>query len=200
MSTRVDPFSVPSARAAAEPERRYNPTAQALHWITALLMFIVVPLAWVMVALPDDAPWGDTLFTLHKSVGLTILAIVAFRLAWRATHPAPPEPSSLAQWERAAARLSHWLLYLILVGMPVSGYVMSAANGHVGTLFGLFPLPDLPKSKPVSHAAHWVHVATGQWAVYALIVLHLTATVWHVVVRRDAVLGRMLPPVEHDSV
>lgn len=200
MSINVSTLSTARAHALASSGRRYNPTAQALHWITALLMFIVVPLAWVMVALPDDAPWGDTFFMLHKSFGLTILAIVAVRLAWRATHPAPPSPSTLAHWERAAARVSHWLLYLILVGMPVSGYVMSAASGHAGTLFGLFPLPSLPHSKPVSSAAHWVHVAIGQWVVYALVVLHLLATVWHVVVRRDAVLGRMLPPVEHDIV
>nr|WP_321984163.1 cytochrome b [uncultured Lichenicoccus sp.] len=188
-----------STRAVDDAGRRYSPTAQALHWITALLMFSVIPLAWVMVALPDDAPWGDTSYMLHKSVGLTILAIVAFRLAWRAAHPAPPSPASLAKWEHAAGRVSHWLLYLILVGMPVSGYVMSASSGHAGTLFGLIPLPDLPNSKPVSHAAHWVHVAIGQWTVYALIVLHVLATVWHVAVRRDAVLGRMLPPVEHDA-
>ena len=200
MSINVSTLPAAQAHAPAGIGRRYNPTAQALHWITALLMFIVVPLAWVMVALPDDAPWGNTFFMLHKSFGLTILAIVAFRLVWRARHPAPPSPSTLAQWERAAARASHWLLYLILVGMPVSGYVMSAASGHAGTLFGLVPLPSLPHSKPVSSAAHWVHVAIGQWVVYALVVLHLLATVWHVVVRRDAVLGRMLPPVEHDIV
>ncbi|WP_428377362.1 cytochrome b [Lichenicoccus sp.] len=197
MSMNLAPLSV---AAVAATGRRYNPTAQALHWVSALLMFIVIPLAWVMVALPKDAASRETYYMLHKSVGLTILVIVAVRLAWRAAHPAPPSPSSLAPWEHAAGRLSHWLLYLILVGMPFSGYVMSAAGGHAVTFFGLFPLPGLPHNKAVSSDAHWVHVAIGQWAVYALIVLHLLATVWHVAVRRDAVLGRMLPPTEHDSV
>ena len=190
--------------AAAEPatvtvptvgtERRYNETAQALHWVTALLMFIAIPLAWVMVVMPKDAPSREFYFTLHKSVGLTVLALVAFRLAWRAAHPAPPSPPSLARWEHAAARASHWLLYVILVGMPVSGYVMSAAGGHAVTYFGLFTLPGLPHSAAAASWAHWLHVATGQWAVYALIALHLLATAWHVAIRRDAVLDRMLPP------
>ena len=196
MSTTAD---IRRSRVLPTAGRRYNATAQALHWVSALLMFIVIPLAWVMMALPHDAPAREFYFALHKSVGLTILALVAVRLAWRATHPAPPSPSSLARWEHAAARVSHWLLYLILVGMPVSGYVMSAAGGHAVSYFGLFTLPGLPHNRAIASVAFWLHVATGQWAVYALIALHLLATVWHVAVRRDAVLGRMLPP-EEDAV
>ena len=107
---------------------RYTATAQALHWVVAVLMFVVVPLAWVMVNLPRTAPWREELYTLHKSIGLTILALVAVRLAWRATHPAPALPGRMARWEQAGAFASHWLLYLILVGMPVSGYLLSAAG------------------------------------------------------------------------
>jgi cytochrome b561 len=199
MSMNVASSSVPSTRAVSETGRRYNATAQSLHWVSALLMFIVIPLAWVMVAMPKDAPSRELFYTLHKSVGLTILVLVAYRLAWRATHPAPPSPRSLAQWERLAGRVSHWLLYVILVGMPASGYVMSAAGGHPVNYFGLFTVPGLPKNMAVASAAHWLHVASGQWAVYALIALHLLATVWHIVVRRDAVLARMLPP-EHDTI
>ncbi len=194
MRTNVAALSVPSARGLAGTRRRYTATAQALHWVTALLMFSVLPLAWVMVAMPQTAPSRSFYFMLHKSVGLTILALVAFRLAWRASHPAPPSQHLLAPWEHWASRVSHWLLYLILLGMPVTGYVMSAAEGHAVTYFGLFTLPGLPHSKQAASAAFWIHVVTGQWAVYALIALHLLATVWHVAIRRDAVLERMLPP------
>ncbi len=197
MSTTADTRSLPMHSAT---RRRYDATAQALHWVTALLMFAVIPLAWVMVALPHGAPAREFYYTLHKSVGLTILVLAAVRLAWRAAHPAPPSPSSLARWEHAAARVSHWLLYLILVGMPASGYVMSAAGGHPVTYFGLFTLPGLPHSQKAASVAYWLHVVTGQWAVYALIVLHLFATVWHVALRRDAVLGRMLPPEENATL
>ena len=173
--------------------RRYTSTAQALHWIVAVLMFTALPLAWVMVNMPRRAPSREWIFTLHKSVGLTILALVAVRLAWRATHPAPPLPGRMARWEQAIAFASHWLLYLILVGMPVSGYLLTATSGNAVPYFNLFKLPILPNDKAVSDAARWAHVAIGQWLVYGLILLHIGATAWHAAIRRDGVLDRMLP-------
>lgn len=181
---------------AAGPEAtnpRYTLTAQALHWLVAALMFAVLPLAWVMVAMPRDAPSRGLLFTLHKSIGLTILALAAIRLFWRAAHPAPPLPGRLVKWERVSALASHWLLYLILLGMPVSGYLLSASAGRPVTYFGLFTLPGMAKNDALHDAAEWMHAITGQWAVYALVLLHIAATAWHVAVRRDGVLERMLP-------
>ena len=80
--------------------------------------------------------------------------------------------------------------------MPVSGCLLSAAGGHPVSYFGLFTLPGLPKNEGLAGAADWMHVAVGQWAVYALVLLHLAATAWHVAVRRDGVLERMLPAQE----
>ncbi len=173
--------------------KRYTATAQALHWIVAALMFTVIPLAWVMVNMARTAPSREWLYTLHKSFGLTILLLVAVRLAWRAMHPAPPLPGAMAKWERGMATASHWLLYVILIGMPVSGYVLSATGVAGVPFFGLFMLPSLPKDQAANDAARWVHAAVGQWLVYGLIVLHILATAWHAAVRRDGVLDRMLP-------
>jgi cytochrome b561 len=175
--------------------RRYTLTAQALHWVTAALIFVALPLAWVAVNMPKDASSRGLLFTLHKSVGLTILALAAARLFWRALHPAPPLRDR-ARWEAAAAFASHWLLYLVLIAMPVSGYLLSAGSGRPVSYFGLFSIPGMPKSEALDHAATWTHVAVGQWAVYTLVVLHIAATAWHVAVRRDGTLERMLPPQE----
>jgi cytochrome b561 len=107
--------------------------------------------------------------------------------------PHPQLPGSLAQWERASAALSHWLLYLIMIGMPLSGYLFSACGGHAVTYFGLFTLPGLAKNDTLQHVAFWAHVAIGQWLTYALVLLHIGATGWHVAVRRDGVPFRMLP-------
>ena len=173
--------------------QRYTATAQALHWVVAALMFTVIPLAWVMVNMARTAPSREWIYTLHKSFGMTILVLVAARLVWRAMHPAPPLPGKMAQWERGMATASHWMLYLILVGMPVSGYVLSATSPAGVPYFDLFHWPSLPRSQAVNEAARWVHAAVGQWLVYLLIVLHVLATVWHAAVRRDGVLDRMLP-------
>lgn len=185
-------FTPPSAPPAGIAGRRYNGAAQALHWLTALLMFAVLPLAWVMVAVTRDNPSRDALFTLHKSIGMAILALTIVRLVWRGANPVPAFPARLSRWETAAAQLSHWLLYLILLVMPVSGYVLSAASGHPVTFFGLFEFPSLPQNAPLAKFAVDIHLLT-QWVVYALIVLHLLATTWHILLRRDAVLDRMLP-------
>ena len=108
-------------------------------------------------------------------------------------YPAPPLAGPLAWWDSQLAVLSHWLLYLVMIGMPVTGYLLSAAGGHPVTYFGLFRFPGLPTNEHLAATAAWLHVGVGQWAVYALIILHIAATAWHVGVRRDGVLERMLP-------
>lgn len=179
----------------SQAEDRYTLTAQALHWLTALLVFATLPIAWVMVNLPKDATaLSGALFMIHKSLGLTIWVLVILRLLWRAFHPAPPLERGLARWEVVTAHASHWLLYLFLFGMPISGYLLSAASGHPVSYFGLFTLPGLAKNETLAHVATLSHVVTGQWALYALILLHVGATTWHVAFRRDGVLNRMLPP------
>ena len=171
---------------------RYTATAQLLHWLTAVFMFTVLPLAWVMVSMKDNSPYRGLLFTLHKSVGLTILALAAMRVIWRAIY-SPPPLRQFGPWWAKLVLISHWLLYFAMIAMPISGYLLSAAGGHAVTYFGLFTLPGLPKDEALSHVGDFVHVAVGQWLVYALIILHLSGTAWHVAVRRDGSLDRMLP-------
>jgi cytochrome b561 len=185
----------PSHRASAPIGRldlpRYTATAQALHWLTALLVLAVLPLAWIAASLPPG-PQKGFYFQMHKSVGLTIFAIVAIRILWRAWNPPPPEvhvPRGLA----LLGRLNHWLLYLVFLLMPVSGYLLSAAAGNTTQYFYLFPIPPLPEKYPeLAGLADQVHLI-GRYAVYALVSLHVLATAWHLVARRDALLDRMLP-------
>ncbi|MCW2283971.1 cytochrome b561 [Rhodoblastus acidophilus] len=184
-------------RAQAQPAAgaRYNAPAQALHWITAALIFITLALAWVMTNMPDDAPTRGLLFTLHKSFGITIFALVIVRIVWRGRHPAPPLAARLSRWDRSASVASHMLLYLLLIVMPISGYMMSAAGAHPISFFGLFNLPiSATKDEAAEHAAFFVHVGVLQWVLYALVLLHVGAALWHVIMRRDGVLDRMLPP------
>ncbi|KMO35603.1 cytochrome B561 [Methylobacterium variabile] len=184
-----------SARAPAKITRveqpRYTALSQALHWLTVALVLAVLPLAWVAVSLPAS-PSKGFFFQMHKSVGLTILVIVAIRILWRAWNPAPPEvyvPRGLA----ILGRINHWLLYLVFLLMPVSGFVMSAAAGSTTQYFYLFPIPPfMEKNKAVSDLADQIHLV-GQYAVYALVALHVLATAWHLIVRRDGLLDRMLP-------
>ena len=177
--------------------QRYGPAMQILHWLMALLMFAALPLAWAMVEMPRNAAGREWLYTLHKSVGVTVLALAAVRLLIRTTRPIPPEPSDMPRWMALSGRASHWLLYGILFAMPISGYILSSSGGQPLTYFGLFDLPGLPKNLATAETARSVHL-TLQWAVYALIALHLLATAYHVAVRRDGLLDRELPPQRTD--
>ena len=172
---------------------RYTTAAQGFHWLSALLMIAILPIAWHMTMLSRDDPARETWYTVHKSIGLTILALSVLRVIWRASHPPPALPGSMARIERLLATASHWALYAVLFAMPISGYLLSAGGGHPVSYFGLFEIPSVvPPSKDLARAGLTVHLV-GQWAVYAFVLLHVAATVWHVVQRKDGVLDRMLP-------
>ncbi len=179
---------------------RYKAGAQAFHWITALLMFAVIPLGWIFAEFKTkngafEAPIPGTpgdYASLHKTIGLLIFAIVAARIVFRAVNPPPALPGRMPGWEKGLSVASHWLLYAILIVMPVSGYIMSSAGDRPISILGLFDFPKLPVSKAVGGNAKDIHIYV-QFAVYALIALHVLATAWHLMVRRDAILDRMLP-------
>ena len=170
----------------------YTATAMWFHWITALFMASILPIAWVMTNMDDGNAWRGLLYTLHKSIGLTIVAIVALRLIWRATHPAPPLAGRAGAAVAVLARTNHWLLYAVLLVMPISGYLLSATGRFPISYFGLFTVPGIGNHPALRHAATSVHLI-GQWFVYGLVVLHLLGTSYHVVIARDGTLGRMLP-------
>ena len=183
--------------------RRYGLGARWFHWLTALLMFAVVPLGWIFGAFktqPDHpdafvAPFPGTpadYASVHKTVGLVIFALVAARIAYRLVNPPPALPGRVAAAERGLAHATHWLLYAVLIVMPVSGYVMSSAGKRPISILGLFDFPKLPVGPEVGARAMGVHNSI-QFAVYALVLLHLAGTAWHLFVRRDGLLDRMLP-------
>ena len=172
---------------------RYNSAMIAIHWLTALLMFCIIPIGLTMTAMSREAPAREVLFTIHKSIGITILALVVLRVIVRALSRAPDYPRTLGRLEHVTASAVQYLLYVVMVWMCVSGYVTSLAGGHGFDWFFLFSVPDfVPHDRALQHLASTVHVA-GQWAVYTLITAHVLGAVFHLVVRRDRVFQRMLP-------
>ena len=184
-------YEAPRVAADAASGRRYTGVAMALHWITPPVLLAQVVLAWVFLSMPENAPAGGTLIKLHKSIGLTIWLLIVARLAWRWTHPAPKPGPSASRVLETLGVVNHWLMYLVLFAMPISGFVLSA-TGKYGVKFWGLPLPKLPPNQALHDLAelgHW----TAQWALYALVLLHIAAAAYHVVFRRDGLLERMLP-------
>ena len=171
----------------------YDRVARATHWLVAALVVIVVALGWAISGTPRGTPQRLLLLLLHRSVGLTILALMAFRAGWRWRHPAPALPFALARIDNALARSTHLALYLILFVMPLAGYLNAAAAGHPVSLFGVFSVPPLlPENDRMSQAAIAVHLF-AQYLLYLILMLHVAGALYHGVFRRDGILDRMLP-------
>lgn len=183
--------SAPSGIGATARPRRYDGVSQLLHWITTAALMLLLPFVWVAENFPPGATrtfW----YLMHESVGISVFLLVLSRLTWRRGHPAPAMPRRDPAALRLLARVNHGLLYAVLLVMPVTGYLM-AGNGQPVPFFGVLSLPGLPKNDPLGVLANTVHVWT-QFAVYGLVLMHLAGVAWHVAVRRDGLLDRMLPP------
>ena len=170
----------------------YTRTAIALHWIVAVLILFNLAFGLYTVNLPLS-PQKLRFFSFHKWVGVTIFTLVAARLLWRLTHPAPALPATMKPWELKAAHASHVMLYVLFFAAPLSGWLFSSASGFQTVYLGVLPIPDLlAKNKELADALKFMH----RWINYtmaAVIVLHAAAALKHHFIDRDDVLARMLP-------
>jgi cytochrome b561/polyisoprenoid-binding protein YceI len=182
------------------PRDRYSTVAIVLHWLIASALVFQVLVAWRMHDL--KTPLGFALTQLHKSVGITILVLSLARLGWRLANPPPPEPAGLAGWEQLLSKVVHVGLYVIMIGMPITGWIMvSASRIDIPTLlYGVVPWPHLPVAhlEPVAKAAWRGFGSTShEWlsyGAYALIVLHVAGALKHQFFDRNMpVLSRMAP-------
>ncbi len=169
----------------------FSHTMMAIHWTTAALIVAVVVLAWVFPHRPERDNSIELL--LHRSVGLTILSLTVLRLIVRWFSATPDESVGVPWLEAAASRVTHVLLYVILLAMPVSGFLWTASEGGGVNVFGLFTIPPLLARSDTLHGIVKIIHSGGQYAVYAVVGLHAAAAVFHLVVRRDGVMARMLP-------
>jgi cytochrome b561/polyisoprenoid-binding protein YceI len=183
------------------PARRYSAVAVVLHWLTAAAIVVQLILALRMQG--PRSPETFAVFQLHKSVGVTILALTVLRLAWRLTHRPPPEPATLAGWERRLAQLTHAGFYLLLVALPLTGWIMvSASELAIPTrLYGVLPFPDLPGFADAGAGARAGWREAGEVAhaalavtLLALLALHVAGALKHQLFAADEpVFGRMAP-------
>ncbi|HUB94378.1 MAG TPA: cytochrome b [Stellaceae bacterium] len=172
------------------PTDGYDTGARLLHWAIALLVVVTVPIGITMYEIPGGHV-QDVLYVVHESIGLSILALMLARLLWRLTHGAPAPSPALGPVEVRASRSVHWLLYALLIAMPLSGYVFVVAGGYPLTYFDLFQVPRLLAKHPsVSDMAEHGHL-TLQWAIYLFVAMHVGAALHHRFVRRNDVLARM---------
>lgn len=172
---------------------RWGPVSQVLHWLIVLLILGLGVLGLVMVELPKS-PRYFWVYDLHKSFGLSVLALVALRLAWRFVAGAPRPVAGTPHWQERVASATHWLLYALTFAVPLSGWLYDSVSGlRPLRWFGLFKVPKLADPsqtlKPLVRDWHeWLF-----WALIALVLVHAAAAFYHHLFQRDATLTRMLP-------
>lgn len=172
---------------------RYTNTAIVLHWTIALLIIGTFTLGLVMTDIPGLTPTKLKYFSWHKWAGVTVLGLAALRLLWRLFRHPPAYADEMPAWQRGAAHGLHWLLYLLMFAVPLSGYFYSLAAGVPVVYFGVVDLPVLIAADPalklvLKDVHYWLNMLLA-----ALVGLHVAAAFKHLLVDRDGVMGRMLP-------
>lgn len=170
---------------------RYSRIAILLHWVIALL--VITNIILVKQAGDVAGPARSALMGPHTAIGITILALSLVLLLWRLTHPRPPLPTSLASWERWLSRGVHVLFYLLIIGLPIGGWMMVSDPGEVAIdWFGLIDIPALPVSETLGKIAHDGHVIGGNLMI-GLIALHILGALKHQLLDKMPYFHRMWP-------
>ena len=183
--------TLPVGAGAASLTQPYTSVAKMFHWLTVVLLVVQYLTEFVLKLVPKTV--GATLVAWHLSVGPTILLVVLLRLAWRLTHPPPPAPVDLSPPVRLLSRATHWLLYALLIVQPLLGWTAASAYGATAYLLGVIPLPALAaKDEAFGTQVGHIHGAVAL-LLLATIALHVSGALYHALIKRDGVTGRILP-------
>ncbi|WP_332682807.1 cytochrome b [Bosea sp. (in: a-proteobacteria)] len=170
----------------------YPATSKLLHWLIAACVLTTAPVAIAMTRV-EKGPTQDALYNFHKSLGLTILILMILRLLNRLIVGAPVADPGIEPWQKSVSSAVHTSLYVLLLAMPIVGYIANSVYGAPTPFFGLFNLPPIVgKNEALATQLFTLH----RWVGYLLIVLiltHIGAALYHTWIRRDEVLKRMLP-------
>ncbi|MBI3526493.1 MAG: cytochrome b [Betaproteobacteria bacterium] len=172
---------------------RYTTTAIVFHWVVAILVLAMLGLGLYMTGVPKGSPDRAFYFNLHKSIGVTTALLVIVRLWWRAKNPPPSLPSSMPGWEVQASKISHALLYMCVILMPLSGFAATQFTKYGVNYFGLFKIPPMgSQNKVVYDLLQGIHGVTAALLI-VLVIIHVLAVFKHLLIDRDKVFQRMLP-------
>lgn len=173
-----------------DARQRYTLTARSLHWLMAVLLLGMLGLGFYMQSLPLS-PQKLQVYSWHKWVGVTVFLLALLRLLWRATHRPPPLPARMGGLAAALAHLGHGLLYVLMLAIPLSGWLMSSAMGFQTVWFGVLPLPDLlGRDRELGKTLVQLHSVLN-WALIVLTAGHVLAVIKHQFWDRDGLMARM---------
>lgn len=170
---------------------RYGTLSKVLHWVLALLVIGLLCVGMLMEDL--DTGTKFKVYALHKSFGICVLALVFVRILWHVYSRKPGFVDGMKPWEKLAAHAAHIFLYIAMIVMPMTGWLMSSAKGYTVTVFSTFDLPHLiAENKELGKLFAETHELLA-YALIAAVAIHIGAALKHHVINKDATLKRMLP-------
>lgn len=175
----------------------YGSVAKWFHWGLFILILVMLTVGFVLgYDLISNKALDHALVALHKQIGLIILVLMIFRGVWALNNIKPTLPAHIKPWEKLAERVVHILLYVLLIAMPLSGWIMSTASGKPPQFFGMaLPLPAVPSSKILGHLFFNIHAIIAV-SLIGLIFIHVAAALKHFWIDKDNVLQTMWPKIK----
>ena len=169
----------------------YGSVAKFLHWFLAICIVAMLLIGFFYTDFGSQATQLAWL-RFHKSLGMLILALMIIRIIWQFINITPSSLLPIPRWQHLLSQLHHWLLYIALILMPISGWIMSIAGGHTPIVFGLFTAnAPIPVNKTLASTTLTCHVILA-WVIIALVAMHILAVLKHWLIDKDNVLQRML--------
>ena len=172
-------------------DNHYGIIAKIFHWLIAIIIINLIAVGFIMSNM-SPSPDKYELYGMHKASGVVVLMLVTLRVLWKLSNKAVKPPADLPNILKLAAKSGHFILYIFMLLMPISGILMSYFGGNDVSAFGLFTITaTIDKVPQIAGLFHQMHVL-GIWAFIAIIILHVGAAFYHHFIRRDDVLMRMI--------
>ncbi|TVQ36453.1 MAG: cytochrome b [Geminicoccaceae bacterium] len=172
----------------------YDTVQRMLHWLTVAFLLVLIPVGIAMTH-PAFRPLQDTLFIIHKNGGVLLFLVLVARVGWRLTHRPSPQPAELPTIHRRVAAFTHFMLYVLLFTMVITGYLRVVGGGFPIELLDALGIPPLIGTmRETATIISAVHKFTA-YALVVVIVVHVTAAIQHALVHRNSVMQRIWPPI-----
>lgn len=175
-----------------QAQSRYSTGAMLFHWIIAILVIV----NWRIAEAAEHLEGAEKAATIapHKAIGITILVLTVLRLIWRLSHKPPPMSDLIPKWQRVLGKTVHILFYVLLIGLPIGGWLAGSYASSPIDYFGLFTIPTLPVEQDFEAAKSIIgqHAFGGEVLIY-LVGLHILGALKHTFIDKVNGIGRMLP-------
>lgn len=170
--------------------QNYNTVSRIFHWSVALLILGLLIVGFFMEGMNPE-PLKFKIYGWHKALGMVVIGLGVARIIWKHASQSPNSLSTHKKWEKMLSKTIHIVLYILIIAMPLSGWIMSSAGGYPVSFFGLFEFPNIvEKNKELGRIANQVHGILA-YALVGCVGLHVVGAIKHHVIDKDVTLNRM---------